>query len=55
MVFGQSEMLNHLHEVGGVAIIGAVYDVVTGDIEFLPHADACVVAPAPSPFVPSQS
>jgi carbonic anhydrase len=50
MVFGQSQMLNHLHEEGRVAIIGAIYDVVSGDIEFLPHADACVVAPAPSPL-----
>ena len=43
------EMLNHLHQEGRVAIIGAIYDIVTGDIEFLPHADACVVAPSPSP------
>jgi carbonic anhydrase len=49
MIFGQSEMLNHLHQEGRVAIIGAIYDVVTGNIEFLPHTDACVVAPFPSP------
>lgn len=42
MVFGQSQMLNRLHHDGRVAIIGAIYDVVTGNIEFLPHVDACV-------------
>lgn len=46
MVFRQSETLSLLHEAGRVAIIGAVYDVVTGEIQFLPHADACVTAPA---------
>ncbi|MBA4062549.1 MAG: sulfate transporter [Isosphaera sp.] len=42
MVFGQSQTLNQLHREGRVAIIGAVYDVVTGEIEFLPHVDECV-------------
>lgn len=42
MVLLQSQMINSLHQQGRVAIIGAVYDVVTGDIEFLPHADECV-------------
>ena len=49
MVLGQSQMLDGLHRDGRVAIIGAVYDVVTGDIEFLPHADACVDVPVPGP------
>ena len=42
MIFRQSEMLHSLHQEGRVAIIGALYDVVTGEIEFLPHGDACV-------------
>ncbi len=42
----ESQTLSHLHQEGRVAIIGAIYDVVTGEIEFLPHADACVVAPS---------
>jgi carbonic anhydrase/SulP family sulfate permease len=49
MVFRQSHTLGRLHQEGRVAIIGAIYDVVTGEIEFVPHADACVVAPSPSP------
>lgn len=55
MVFGQSQMLNRLHREGRVAIIGALYDVVTGDIEFLAHGDACVVVPAPGPSLPSRT
>ncbi|MFO0903700.1 MAG: SulP family inorganic anion transporter [Pirellulales bacterium] len=39
MVIGQSQTLSRLHHEGRVAIIGAVYDVVTGEIEFLPQAD----------------
>ena len=54
MVLGQSEMLNGLHQEGGVAIIGAVYDIVTGEIEFLPYAHACVEVPIPDPSKPSQ-
>jgi len=41
-ILQQSQMLHKLHDEGRVAIIGAIYDVVTGEIEFLPHADACV-------------
>ncbi len=46
MIIGESETLSRLHQDGRVAIIGAIYDVVTGEIEFLTHADACVVAPS---------
>jgi len=42
MVLAQSQVLKRFHQEGRVAIIGAIYDVVTGDIEFLPHADGCV-------------
>ena len=42
MVFGQSQILDRLHQEGRVATIGAIYDVVTGEIEFLPHVDECV-------------
>lgn len=38
MLLGQSQMLDGLHQKGSVAIIGALYDIVTGEIEFLPHA-----------------
>lgn len=48
MVISESQTLSRLHEEGHIAIIGAVYDVVTGEIEFLPHADACVVAGSPA-------
>ena len=27
------------------SVIGAIYDIATGQMEFLPHADACVEAP----------
>lgn len=53
-VFGLSQILNRLREEGRVAVIGAIYDVATGDIEFLPHANACVATQSPSPSVPSQ-
>ena len=45
LVFQQSQLLNSMHQEGRVAIIGAVYDIVTGEIEFLPHEDACVEVP----------
>lgn len=45
-ILSQSQTLNNLHETGRVAIIGAVYDVVTAEIEFLPHGDTCVAVPA---------
>ena len=35
-VLGQSETIDALVREGKVAIVGAVYDVVSGDIEFLP-------------------
>tara|TARA_R110002072_G_scaffold65849_5_gene162799 strand:- start:441 stop:1205 length:765 start_codon:yes stop_codon:yes gene_type:complete len=38
----RSQLISTLHQEGRVAIIGAIYDVVTGSIEFLPHADDCV-------------
>lgn len=49
LVFGESQVLRRLHRDGEVAIIGALYDVVTGNIEFLPHSDACIASPAPGP------
>lgn len=49
MILGQSQRLEALHQEGRVAIIGAIYDVVTGEIEFLPHADACVGLPVLEP------
>ncbi len=45
MVLQQSQMLSRLHQDGRIAIIGAIYNIATGEIEFLPHADACVEAP----------
>ena len=47
IILGQSLTLNSLHRAGRVAIIGALYDVVTGEIEFLQHADACVGTSSP--------
>ncbi len=41
-VWQRSQTLKELHEQGRVAIIGAMYDVITGAIEFLPHSDRCV-------------
>ncbi len=41
-IFHQSQTIRSLHEEGRVAIIGAVYDVATAEIEFLPHSDSCV-------------
>lgn len=46
MILGQSDRLNSLHDEGSIAIIGAIYDVVSGEIEFLPHFDACVGVPS---------
>lgn len=45
MVLRQSQTLNRLHQDGRIAIIGAIYDITTGEIEFLPHSDACVEVP----------
>lgn len=42
MILERSETLGRLHQEGRIAIVGAVYDVVTGELEFLPHADGCV-------------
>lgn len=42
LVLSQSHQISGLHQQGRVAIIGAVYDVATGGIEFLPHTDQCV-------------
>lgn len=43
MVFEQSETLDRLHREGRIAIVGAIYNIATGDIEFLPHtADVAV-------------
>ncbi len=41
-ILRQSRTLDDLHSAGQVAIIGAIYDVTTGSIEFLSHDDACV-------------
>jgi len=41
-VLSRSPILNQLHESGEIAIIGAVYDVISGEIEFVTHEDACV-------------
>ncbi|MBN8624861.1 MAG: sulfate transporter [Planctomycetes bacterium] len=38
----QSSTLEALHAQGRVAIVGALYDVSTGDIEFMPDEDACI-------------
>lgn len=43
-VLDRSETLNRLHGEGKIAIIGAIYDVTTGGVAFVPHADACVLA-----------
>jgi carbonic anhydrase len=37
MVLGKSDRLKSLHENGSIAILGAIYDVGSGKIEFLPH------------------
>lgn len=44
-ILAQSSTLGRLHDQGLIAIIGGVYDVVTGEIEFLPHSDSCVASP----------
>lgn len=49
LVLMQSQTLSNLHREGHIAIIGAIYDVATGAIEFLPHPDACVAAPSSAP------
>jgi len=36
----QSETLNRLAQDGRIAIRGAMYDITTGDIEFLPNSDS---------------
>lgn len=41
-VLCRSPILNQLHESGEIAIIGAVYDVISGEIQFVTHEDACV-------------
>ncbi len=41
MILSRSRTINKLHGSGRVAIVGAIYDVTTGNIEFLPHGDAC--------------
>lgn len=48
MVLMQSQLLERFHHEGRVAILGAIYDVATGDIEFLPHADECLGQYRPS-------
>lgn len=49
LILSQSHTLNRLHGEGRVAIIGALYDVVTGEIEYLGHSDACMqTATSPS-------
>lgn len=53
-VLGESQILNSLHQDGRVAVIAAMYDVETGTIEFLPHADMCVELPVPSPSAPDE-
>ncbi|MBX9682007.1 MAG: sulfate transporter [Gemmataceae bacterium] len=45
MVLQQSQRLSNMHQEGRIAIIGAMYDIATGKLEFMPHADACVEAP----------
>lgn len=42
MILSRSRTIHKLHDRGRVAIVGAIYDVTTGNIEFLPHGDACV-------------
>lgn len=42
MILSQSQTLSDLYKNGRIAIIGAMYDVVTGEIEFLSHPDDCV-------------
>lgn len=42
MVLGQSQVLSRLHAEGRLAIMGAIYDVTTGELEFLPPAKASV-------------
>ncbi len=51
MVLAQSQTLSRLHQKRQVAILGAIYDVATGGIEFLPHSDSCAV-PVPGPEEP---
>ena len=41
-VLEQSDTLRHLHSAHQVAIIGVIYDVATGSVQFLPHTEFCV-------------
>lgn len=43
-ILSESPTLNNMHQKGEIAIIGAVYDVTNGNIDFLQHEDACVRA-----------
>ena len=49
MTLGQSQTLGSLVREGRVMIVGAMYDVVTGDIDFLPAIDAPALGTHPSP------
>lgn len=41
-VLHKSVTLKRLHDEGVIAIVGAMYDVASGTIEFLPHSDGCL-------------
>lgn len=42
MILAQSQSLDRLHREGQISIIGAIYDVATGGIEFLQHGEPLV-------------
>lgn len=43
LILMESQTVERLHQQGQVAIIGGLYDVATGCVEFVPHADRCVI------------
>ncbi len=44
-ILSQSQTLRRLHDEGRIATVGALYDVVTGEMEFFSHPDDCVLVP----------
>lgn len=48
LVLQESRTLNGLHRDGRIAIIGAIYDVSTGDIDFLTHENESLERPDPN-------
>ncbi len=45
----QSREIEHLVRDGRIALVGAMYDVVTGQIDFFPDACPSIFIPIPMP------